>query len=204
MTRKIKCKTIIIIIIIKIDSNDWDSAKSIWVNYILRYKSYLLIENEISLFGNEYEFFIQYVVDLQEYQLKTECSANCSENNIVRKQKELYFNKYQKQAILSFKNEKCLRCSNLRNNEITFIKTPSFLFIQTKLEYEIFKEDVPKQLEVNSLYYKFLCATINKDNHFRAIFYLNNSFHLIDDLKNDKILTRIPRLNIISCVYYLE
>jgi hypothetical protein len=107
-------------------------------------------------------------------------------------------------VILSIKNETCLRCSNVRKNEPTFLKTPSFLFIQTKLEYDIFKEDVPKQLEVNLLNYKFLCATINKDGHFRAIFYLNNSFHLIDDIKNEKILTRIPRLKLISCFYYLE
>ncbi len=84
--------------------------------------------------------------------------------------------------------------------EITFLRTPSFLFIQTN-EYDIFKEDVPKQLEVNSFNYKFLCATINKNGHFRAIFYLNNSFHLIDYLKN---WTRIPRLKLSTCVYYLE
>jgi hypothetical protein len=42
--------------------------------------------------------------------------------------------------------------------------------------------------------YKLLTATIHLNNHFRAVFYLNNEFFLIDDCNPRKITKKLLKL----------
>jgi hypothetical protein len=82
---------------------------------------------------------------------------------------------------------------------------PGFIFIETKLGHDLYNEDIPLCLKINHLKYNLLCNTIHEKGHFRAIFYLNNTFHLIDDLKKrHRKSTKIPNLKIITSFYYLE
>jgi hypothetical protein len=50
--------------------------------------------------------------------------------------------------------------------------------------------------------YKLLTATIHLNSHFRAVFYLNNEFFLIDDLNPTKITKKLPKLKVGTCFFY--
>ena len=76
------------------------------------------------------------------------------------------------------------------------------VFIQTKVEDNICKSQLPLQLELSSQKFELVCATTHSSNHFKAIFFLFNSFYLIDDLKPSENIQKIPRSKVISCVYY--
>lgn len=118
---------------------------------------------------------------------------------------DLYFEKKDQHVFLSLtKKENCVKCFKEILFHIKFLDiNPGFIFIQTKIGFDIYKDNIPLILHIKDLNYKFLCGTIYKDGHFRAIFYLSNSFYIVDDINRRKS-KRIPKLNIITCFYYLE
>ena len=94
---------------------------------------------------------------------------------------------------------------NVKKKEtINFLHDPPLLFI--KVEDNICKSQLPLQLELGSQKFELLCATTHSSNHFKTIFFLFDSFYLIDDLKPHicQNIQKIPRSNIISFVYYLK
>jgi hypothetical protein len=50
--------------------------------------------------------------------------------------------------------------------------------------------------------YQFLSATIILSYHFRALFYLNKEYFLVDDLNASKMIKKIPKLKTATCFYY--
>jgi hypothetical protein len=68
-------------IIENIDSKNWNKAKSIWIQKIIKKepieKNSQLI---ISLWGNEYEFFLKFIYEFQNHEIIFECSSNCEKN----------------------------------------------------------------------------------------------------------------------------
>jgi hypothetical protein len=118
---------------------------------------------------------------------------------------DLFFIKDNKKAHLSIlRKSACAVCQYEKKESVKFLHNPPLIFIQTKVEDNICKSQLPLELELNSQKYELLCATTHTTNHFRAIFYLFDSFYLIDDLNPSQNIQKIPRSKIISCVYYLK
>ena len=67
----------------------------------------------------------------------------------------------------------------------------------------IYVNELPKILTIRESFI-FLCATIHTDspNHFRSIYYLNNEYFLVDDMKAGEIDKHIPHLKVVTCFNY--
>ncbi len=190
-------------IIQNIESNNWNMAKSIWIQKIIK-KS--IETNSISLFGSEYEFFITHIKEFQNYELTFECSSICQNNQRSRWHSDLFFEKINKDVCLSInKTEACIKCFNVIRLRFKFLNiNPGFIIVQTKIGADqLYKADIPLNLTINNINYKLLCGTMFEKAHFKAFFYLNNSYYIIDDL-NIRKSKRIPKIKIITCFYYLE
>ena len=93
-------------------------------------------------------------------------------------------------------------CKHAINGQFTnFKNNPPWLFIQTNRS-EIFVQELSKILEIGGKKYQLLSATILLNNHFRAVFYLNKEYSLIDDLNPSKMIKKIPKLKIITAFHY--
>jgi len=77
----------------------------------------------------------------------------------------------------------------------------TWVFVQTN-DSEIYVQEVPRILPIGLKNYKLLTATIHLNNHFRAVFYLNNEFFLIDDCNPTKINKKLPKLKVGTCFFY--
>jgi hypothetical protein len=189
-------------IIYNIESKNWNVAKSLW---LLKIANVLNPNSKqtISTFGSEYEHFIRYIVPFQRFELHIECSIGCINHNKTRLLTDLFFIKDNKKTQLSIlQKSACAVCQCAKKETIKFLHDPPLLFIQTKVEDNICKSQLPLQLELSSQKFELLCATTHSSNHFKAIFFLFNSFYLIDDLKPNQNIQKIPRSKVISCVYY--
>ena len=210
----------IIQIIECIETNNWNRAKSIWLSKIL-YSEYdltckcdecieltenkIISNNSISTFGSEYEFFLNPIIQIQKYNLILSCSSICPLNNVSKNSVSFNFEKINDTvSLILMDKKKCNQCRSNINTECVFVKKPPWIFIQIIDKVPIYTDELPKLLIINEVSYQFLCATIhtNSPNHFRSVFYLNNNFFLIDDLKSGKIETKIPRIKVVTCFYY--
>lgn len=198
--------SVLLEIISNIESNNWNSAKSLWLLKIANSLDIDFNSNKsISTFGSEYEHFVKYIVPFQKFEMHIECSIGCINHNKTRLMTDLFFIKDNKKAHLSIlRKSACAVCQYEKKESVKFLHNPPLIFIQTKVEDNICKSQLPLELELNSQKYELLCATTHTTNHFRAIFYLFDSFYLIDDLNPSQNIQKIPRSKIISCVYYLK
>ena len=53
--------------------------------------------------------------------------------------------------------------------------------------------DLPMLIEVCNKKFSFICCTIGNGGHFKAVFCLNKSFWLINDMDNSKGFKRVPK-----------
>ncbi len=60
-------------IIDSINNNDWVKAKSIWIFKAMKELPPIKRRSLISLFGCEYEMFVQYAEKFQEYEINMDC-----------------------------------------------------------------------------------------------------------------------------------
>jgi hypothetical protein len=97
-------------IINSIEFIQWNKAKSIWILMFL-FDVYsidcdcvecknIFSRNEISTFGSEYEFFLEPIIQIQEYTFLSMCSIECDLNNITKKSVALTFEKDKKKVNL--------------------------------------------------------------------------------------------------------
>ena len=200
-------------IINSIEFIQWNKAKSIWIlMFLFDVHSIdcdcvecrnILSKNEISTFGSEYEFFLEPIIQIQAYTFLSMCSFECDLNNITKESVALTFEKDKKKVNLLFTHK--LPCRNCRSNVNAqfkqFKNNPPWVFVQTN-DSEIYAQEVPKKLTIGVKNYQLLTATIHLNNHFRAIFYLNNELFLIDDLNHKKITKRLPKLKVGTCFFY--
>ena len=203
-----------------IEHINWNRAKSIWLSKILYWEydltckcedcivltdNKIISNNTISTYGSEYEFFLNPIIQLQKYRLVLSCSSICPKNKLTKDSVSFNFKKKNDEVSLSFtEKNNCDHCKGKINIESVFFKSPPWIFIQIIDKVPIFLDDLPKVLIINEIKYQFLCATIhtNSPNHFRSIFFLDNNYFLIDDLKTNKIDTKIPHIKVITCFYF--
>jgi len=204
-----------------IDELNWDKAREIWVNDIMKYNE-VPINYTISLFGSDRERFYSYLHSFQEHSVTQLCSPNCEDYNkiIYQDSVEISFQKINRKVeLFSGISGICSKCKTLLSSRIRFKSKSSFIFVQSAYE-RIFIHEIPKLLKIDGLQYRFLCSTIYKPGHFVSIFDFNDQFFIVDDL--DQSVSLLPPFepnksesnettnyyyktaNTVSSLYYLE
>jgi hypothetical protein len=174
-------------IVKEIDENNWNSAKEIWINKVMKFNENP-VNNTISLFGSEQARFLDFVYFFQKHRIVQFCNSNCNLNGyIIREDSEsIFFNKINNQIILySCFTEKCSNCNEEITTGIDFYLQNNFVFIESA-NNNIFISDLPKTIKIQNKTYRLLCCTVHSVGHFIGIFHLNDIFYVIDDLKNYK------------------
>ena len=156
------------------------------------------------VFETEYNAFIKCFVEYQNIEFKcNDCSSKTEQNvrNIITV-------KDKGETNLSFnRSTLCEKCLVISDSKFTSI--PAFILVEidhyNEIDNKILISDIPLCFSFNNVTFKFLFATIFNESseHYRAIFRLNNSFYLVDDLS--KSLKKIPiNYELCSVFYYLH
>jgi hypothetical protein len=184
-----------------IDKNEWNRAKTVWILLVCRLK----ISNNLvfDTFDTEYNAFIKHFVEYQ----RIEFACNNCKDKTAENINNIILMKEQDEAFLSLnRSELCEGCLVISSGQ--FSSLPSFILVEVEhydeKEKNILISDIPLCFNFNNTDFNFLFATIFDFNseHFRAIFRLNSSFYLVDDLS--KTLKKIPTsYKLCSIFYYL-
>ena len=151
-----------------------DKANTIWI---------LKLEPKrrcFSRFGDEFDFFIKHVKELQLALLvRIEvavivCTQTFDDNNNM---------------IFTYDVYQCRNCKSSKNVKKTFENRPYWLFIQNLIknnseQLTIFY-DLPSELLLNSKKYILLMCNFSVDAHFKSIFKLLNELFIFDDIYED-------------------
>lgn len=133
--------------------------------------------------------------------------ANACRGNRWITSSYLEFEKIGSKTVLNIlcEQKNCRFCGHIFKNETRFKTTPPFLWVQTNAIQSFSINDLPKILKIDSNSYRFVCSNFKSSfNHFKSLFYLNDTFYQIDDRNTKELLVR-KRLNgIDSCFYCLE
>jgi hypothetical protein len=191
-------------IIICVDANDWNKAKSIWIIDVLN----LIPQRKIfSTFGQEFDFFIKHLRNLQT--LYYSCSKHESEH-VFQPINEFYykFDENKNLKLNIFDNEICHLCKEKSQIKMSFKDSPCpWLIIDTLYrngDSKIYMTDISKLIQINELEFKLLCCSINfKNVHFKSVFNLEEMFIVVDDLNPKSIEMDLPNNKISVCFYYL-
>jgi len=151
----------------------------------------------ISMYGNQYEFFIKIISDSKK--------CNCKKSVTIRKSHN--FNIIENHVNFDLTNdENCKKCKCVLTKSYQFIKIPPWIFVDVALKSNIKVDALPDTLLINDLTYQFIFAIIFENNprHFRGIFKLNGCFYLIDDLGSTMTKDLPSSSNSVrGCFYYL-
>ena len=181
-----------------IDIQEWDRARTLWILTILELKP----ENwTFSLYGFQDEFFINYFLCFQE--LTFDCSI-CDTHETT---KDFFFKKNNREEVFVYtKLEKlCKNCKQIIKG--TFKNNPFCIFFV--ILDQIHFTSLPSSIHIDNKKFNLLCFTFeslhNNIKHFKSIFFLQNTFYLVDDLFPSRLTTKLPKsINISYCLYYLE
>ncbi|CAF0983434.1 unnamed protein product [Brachionus calyciflorus] len=125
------------------------------------------------------------MIEFQKHSLIQICSDVCINNKnleILDDSEYIFFKKNDSNVnIYSGYMRNCQRCKHSSTSKIKLNSRPPFLFIKS-IETNININDIPKNINVDGLNYSFLCTTIHKRDHFRAIFEIKNNLYLVNDL----------------------
>ena len=186
-----------------IEDCKWNRAKTIWLFDICQRKKN---SSRICTFGSEYEHFTQFIAFMQTFK-STEICEICNLDQSPKEQNYLFFTKEHNDIILNLQEELfCKTCQNKIHRKIAFLSgEPAWLVCEIQPNIVIDIEMLPKQLVLNEAVYKLLCATFNNGMcHFISIFFLNNSYFVVNDMQPKKIEKTVPNNNITTCLYYLH
>jgi hypothetical protein len=99
----------------------------------------------------------------------------------------------------------CSKCKETYIEHKHFLDCPPFLVIHVDAKNYFRVNEIPLSLSLNNRDYKFLCCNFKSSTvHFKAIFYINDEFVLVDDLNHTLINTNLPSHTVDVCFYYLE
>lgn len=193
-------------IINAIELNNRNNAKSICVLDICKIEPQTTRNTtvlEISTFGSQYEFLLKHLLQLQKYELVTECNY-CKEKSTKSLKSLSFFQMDDAEIKLDImKKENCTKCKNLMIKKYEFIKNPPWIIVDISIKSLIKIDMLPDILVINNLKYRFMCCTFYKSGHFKSIFKINNMNYLFDDLNPKMITENIPNHKITVCIYYL-
>jgi hypothetical protein len=195
-----------------IEENKWDEAKTIWVLHFLQLKP----NNKkcFDLFGDVHMFFGKILGHQQIYNENIDCELCKLSYSLQSDTFFFHFDEVNENIQYSFAVRYCNLCSNkiLSKNNGTFLSIPAWLYFDVNYDldsnFKLHINHVPRIISINGDSYKFLCAiinnTVNKINHFRGIFLLDEKYCFVDDLSHNKNNLEIPKKHkITSLIYYL-
>ncbi|CAF0938030.1 unnamed protein product [Brachionus calyciflorus] len=175
-------------IILKIDKNEWNVARELWVNDILKddiLPTKRRTRFQISLFGSEFEFFIRFLVKYQMHEVLQSCNEFCYKNKqyiISNNSENIYFLKEKGQVELySFYRDNCNECGKKIQPQIKFKNKTHFLYIES-LTNDILVKDLPKEIKIENQTFKFFYSTIHNSGHFLGIFDFGSDLLGVDDI----------------------
>ncbi len=190
-----------------VDKLSWNEAKKLWLLNVCKFQ-FTVNRNKkktISTFGTEYEFFISYLQEFQRYELNESCQNKKCRKSSTFLPTSLYFEKDEKNnTILNVHlNKICNKCEGNVDNKSNLLHNPGWLLVESGHKQHLKVCELPRSLSFNNQIYNLLCATFCNSSHFRAVFYLNNIYFLVDDLKHTEITDQIPNHKIVTSFYYL-
>lgn len=193
----------IIAVIENIQNNQWDAAKSIWVIDICKMNN--PSRRVFDCFDNEHSTFLKF---LDPFQM-LEFFCDCDLKDIVVSSTNYHFIERDQNGNISFsyKNEICSNCGSSLSSS-RFNKIPPWFYLSTtyyKAKDFICFDELPKKLFFNDREYTLICDTIkspNTKNHFCAIFEIDSTKFLIDDLDSIGYSEFIPNVHKSSTFFY--
>lgn len=205
-------------IIKHIDQYDWDFARQIWYEKVMKL-NVTVAKGTINFYGSVENFFLKYMYDFQCHDLLQMCSSSCilNRNLIVSENASvLHFGKIDNQEIRIVTDllNKCSACNRRVTCEVVFRNRPVFLFLETTSHLKL--NELPQTITVENKTYKLLNVILhlNKQKHFITIFDFDGKKYLVDDLKSNEapLLSENTlnnginyfQLNISSALYYLS
>jgi hypothetical protein len=188
--------------ILLIEVVEWDRARTLWILNILKRTPDEKLQ--ISCFGNQSEFLIAMFMIFQQVLFKCE---TCTEEKTT----QLLFDSPAEEMFckLFVRCSKCLIMRSIDETATKFKEQPFCLFLpvqhnQQEQESTINVSQLPLVVNIDNLKFNFLCCTFTTSpNHFQSIFYLNQSFYVVDDLKKS-LSNRVPDPHCITWAYYYK
>jgi hypothetical protein len=121
------------------------------------------LNKKISLIGTEYFRFISYLSNNQLHQLFQLCSPSFSRNGLLISpgKNHIYFKKFKNDDVQLYSaiDGSCIECKLQIFCDINLTNHSNFLFIESESN-NIFVNDVPKEITINSTVFQFLCVTV--------------------------------------------
>ncbi|RNA22369.1 hypothetical protein BpHYR1_038268 [Brachionus plicatilis] len=167
-----------------IELNDWNIARKLWLTYICKidfdnalkipkkFSPEICNRNKIylSTFGNEFEFFFDYLIHIQKIEVIKECSNALCGYKSNRPITNFYFEKKDNEIMFSLtRADSCNSCLNPLKKSLNILTFSPWLFVETKYNEQINYDSLPEIIELNQKKYKFLCCTIHL-NQLRDVF----------------------------------
>ncbi len=187
----------------QIETKSWNEAKKFWLLDVCKMNP---ITQNIDCFGSVHEYFGRHVEELQLIYENKCTSFDCGNGRFIEGR---YIELYKSEDIffidLCEDSFFCPKCGQFYRNESYFKSTPAFLIISTKATQNIFVQNVPKNIRINGESYRFLfCNYKSSSIHFKSVFFFNNNYYVVDDMKNKELKQEMPKKKIDTCFYYLE
>lgn len=170
-------------IISLIDNFEWDRARTIWALHVNK----IVIDEycRFNAFGTEFEYFVKHMREFQKYKIVCECGKELYNLG------DLQFKKIEEKCIGNWEEERFCNVCQTSNAKLSFENQPFGLFIEPlHSRRSVFQlDDYPKILKVFDCSFKLLCCTfLASSDHFKALFWINDCFYLVDDLDRNKKL----------------
>ena len=176
------------------DIEEFNRVKTIWL---------LLFANEIptdscfNLFGNQYDKILKHILPIQTVEYFCE-KCNKKVNSLT----EFILNRaeFTNELYASFETSHvCGDCNCILTAK--FEHKPPFIFVEVL--FPIILADISLSYRINDIEYKFLCCTsFDQDRkHFISMFNFNDSFYLVDDLRN-QFTNKIPDNFLPNTLFY--
>ena len=178
-----------------IEINEWDRARTLWVIGVMKMKP---INWKFDLFGFQSDFFINYIMPLQE--LRFYCESCQTEFNSLT---EFFLTRTSNKDVTIYNRleEDCPFCKNLIKGQ--FKRNPFCIFFSILSQIDLI--DIPPTVTIDFRKFNLICLTFHSFQHFKSLFYVQKSFYLVDDLLPSQLINSVPNNPEISYIlYFLE
>jgi hypothetical protein len=171
-----------------IQAKNWNKAKETWIVEVMKL-SENSTRNRLSLWGSERGRFYKFISVYQRHTLVRVCLLGCSLNNMPLRNNEIDIYLIKRNGnpceIYSIFDEGlCNLCNAPFSTSIRFDHNPNFIMLQTAYT-NVFIQDLPRDLSINNMNFRLLCATVAKPGHFVGLFEFENSLYSVDDMRKE-------------------
>jgi len=193
-------------IIFNIDNLNWAKVREIWISNIMN-RNGGQTRRSLSLFGSEFEQFLIFLKEYQEFEWIQICSEFCADNNrkLFRYSlSDIFFDQTESNYLSLFSpyNHSCGVCLGYRNVRMRFVNNPNFVFIQVNGTFGRIN-NIPRRINIDNTDLQLICATVNnsQNRHFYGIFNINDNLFAVDDLTQG--ITHLDNQNTMQNIFFM-